>query len=77
MKKSASESEYLLLTGLGISDMKITQKAIVFPYFRTYYRLGASTIGYNIMLNLTSTDHHRFSLLADLKIGPSVDKLEI
>jgi flotillin len=68
----ASANEYLIITGLGISEIKVCKKAIVLPGQRLG-RLSLSPLNYSLSLHAMTIEKLEFTLPAVFTIGPKDD----
>ncbi|KAL1346955.1 hypothetical protein HN51_020488 [Arachis hypogaea] len=73
--KVANASEYLVITGAGIKDVKLAKKAWVFPW-QSCTTLYLSPVNYTFELQAMSAEKLPFELLSVLTIGPRVDDHE-
>ncbi|KAF7115365.1 hypothetical protein CNMCM5793_002181 [Aspergillus hiratsukae] len=62
-------SEYLVLTGAGIDDIRICKKAIVMPWQRCA-RISVAPFDFSLNLQAMTTEKLQFSLPAVFTIGP-------
>lgn len=65
----AKANEYLVLTGAGITDLRITKKAIVYPWQRCT-RISVSPFDLALDLQAMTIEKLQFSLPAIFTIGP-------
>ncbi|KAL9167115.1 hypothetical protein ABFS82_05G075600 [Erythranthe guttata] len=72
MYQVASASEYLVVTGAGISDIKISKKAWIFPG-QTYTKFDVSPVNYTFEVQAMSAEKLPFILPAVFTIGPRID----
>ncbi|XP_047324778.1 flotillin-like protein 4 [Impatiens glandulifera] len=72
MYKVASASEYLVITGVGISDIKIAKKAWVMPG-QSYAVFDVSPVNYTFEVQAMSAEKLPFVLPAVFTIGPRID----
>ncbi|XP_047956851.1 flotillin-like protein 3 [Salvia hispanica] len=75
MYKVAKASEYLVITGGWIKDMKLTRKSWVFPGQRCT-RIDLSPVNYTFQVQAMSAEKLPFILPAVFTIGPRVDDAE-
>ncbi|XP_014515529.1 flotillin-like protein 3 [Vigna radiata var. radiata] len=68
----AKASEYLVITGIGIKDIKLAKKAWVFPG-QSCTRFELSPVNYTFMVQAMSAEKLPFILPAVFTIGPRVD----
>ncbi|KAL1301119.1 hypothetical protein HN51_045757 [Arachis hypogaea] len=73
--KVANASEYLVITGAGIKDVKLAKKAWVFPW-QSCTTLDLSPVNYTFELQAMSAEKLPFELLSVFTIGPRVDDHE-
>ncbi|KAJ4950921.1 hypothetical protein NE237_027753 [Protea cynaroides] len=72
MYRVASASEYLVITGIGIQDIKLAKKAWVLPG-QSYTKFDVSPVNYTFEVQAMSTEKLPFILPAVFTIGPRVD----
>ncbi|GAA0149246.1 hypothetical protein LIER_08473 [Lithospermum erythrorhizon] len=72
MYKVASASKYLVITGVGISDIKIAKKAWVLPG-QSYTLFDVSPVNYTFEVQAMSAEKLPFLLPAVFTIGPRID----
>lgn len=72
MYKVASASEYLVITGVGITDIKIAKKAWIFPG-QSYTIFDISPVNYTFEVQAMSAEKLPFVLPAVFTIGPRID----
>ncbi|KAJ4952634.1 hypothetical protein NE237_029466 [Protea cynaroides] len=74
MYRVASASEYLVITGIGIPDIKLAKKAWVLPG-QSYTKFDLSPVNYTLEVQAMSAEKLPFILLATptQHIGPRVD----
>ncbi|KAI3792100.1 hypothetical protein L2E82_05970 [Cichorium intybus] len=72
MYRVASASEYLVITGCGIDDIKITKKAWVLPG-QSYTKFDISPVNYTFDVQAMSAEKLSFILPAVFTIGPCID----
>ncbi|WVZ17847.1 hypothetical protein V8G54_010829 [Vigna mungo] len=72
MYRVAKASEYLVITGIGIKDIKLAKKAWVFPG-QSCTRFELSPVNYTFMVQAMSAEKLPFILPAVFTIGPRVD----
>ncbi|XP_047324779.1 flotillin-like protein 4 [Impatiens glandulifera] len=72
MYKVASASEYLVITGVGIPDIKIAKKAWVLPG-QSYAVFDVSPVNYTFEVQAMSAEKLPFVLPAVFTIGPRID----
>ncbi|KAH7846899.1 hypothetical protein Vadar_019421 [Vaccinium darrowii] len=75
MYKVASASEYLVITGCGIPDIKIAKKAWVFPG-QSCTKFDVSPVNYTFEVQAMSAEKLPFVLPAVFTIGPRLDDEE-
>ncbi|PRQ26680.1 putative Band 7 domain, Flotillin family [Rosa chinensis] len=75
MYKVASASEYLVITGAGIPDLKIAKKAWVLPG-QSYAVIDLSPVNYTFEVQAMSAEKLPFVLPAVFTIGPRADDRE-
>ncbi|XP_057729881.1 flotillin-like protein 3 [Arachis stenosperma] len=73
--KVANASEYLVITGAGIKDVKLGKKAWVLPW-QSCTTLDLSPVNYTFELQAMSAEKLPFELLSVFTIGPRVDDQE-
>lgn len=72
MYRVASASEYLVITGLGIKDIRITKKAWVLPG-QSWTKFDVSPVNYTFEVQAMSAEKLPFLLPAVFTVGPRVD----
>ncbi|XP_022765999.1 flotillin-like protein 4 [Durio zibethinus] len=72
MYKVANASEYLVITGIGIEDIKLAKKAWVLPG-QSYTVFDVSPVNYTFEVQAMSAEKLPFVLPAVFTIGPRVD----
>ncbi|KAL4284653.1 hypothetical protein GQ457_16G021940 [Hibiscus cannabinus] len=72
MYKVANASEYLVITGIGIPDIKLAKKAWVLPG-QSYTVFDLSPVNYTFEVQAMSAEKLPFVLPAVFTIGPRVD----
>ncbi|KAM7492917.1 hypothetical protein LguiB_027526 [Lonicera macranthoides] len=72
MYRVASASEYLVVTGLGITDIKIAKKAWIFPG-QSYTIFDITPVNYTFEVQAMSAEKLPFVLPAVFTIGPRID----
>ncbi|KAL0291032.1 UNVERIFIED_CONTAM: Flotillin-like protein 4 [Sesamum angustifolium] len=72
MYRVASASEYLVITGAGIPDIKIAKKAWILPG-QSYTMFDVSPVNYTFEVQAMSAEKLPFLLPAVFTIGPRVD----
>ncbi|XP_065848850.1 flotillin-like protein 4 [Euphorbia lathyris] len=72
MYRVASPSEYLVITGIGISDIKLSKKAWLFPG-QSCTVFDVSPVNYTFEVQAMSAEKLPFVLPAVFTIGPRVD----
>ncbi|KAM3393806.1 flotillin-like protein 6 [Capsicum galapagoense] len=65
-------SEFLVITGQGIDELRIAKKALVLP-FQKCTRIDVSPVNYTFEVNAMSTEKLSFLLPAVFTIGPQAD----
>ncbi|KAH7845775.1 hypothetical protein Vadar_005870 [Vaccinium darrowii] len=75
MYKVASASEYLVITGRGIPDIKIAKKAWIFPG-QSCTKFDVSPVNYTFEVQAMSAEKLPFVLPAVFTIGPRLDDKE-
>ncbi|KAK3000818.1 hypothetical protein RJ639_021589 [Escallonia herrerae] len=75
MYRVASASEYLVITGVGISDIKIAKKAWILPG-QSYAVFDISPVNYTFEVQAMSAEKLPFVLPAVFTIGPRIDDEE-
>ncbi|CAI8599589.1 unnamed protein product [Vicia faba] len=75
MYKVAKASEYLVITGVGIKDIKLAKKAWIFPG-QTYTVFDLSPVNYTFEVQAMSAEKLPFVLPAVFTIGPRVNDRE-
>ena len=73
--KTAGASEYLAITGWGITDIRLAKKSWVFPGQRCT-RLDLSPVNYTFEVQGMSAEKLPFVLPAVFTIGPRVDDMD-
>ncbi|RYQ94395.1 hypothetical protein Ahy_B08g089291 isoform J [Arachis hypogaea] len=73
--KVANASEYLVITGAGIKDVKLAKKAWVLPW-QSCTTLDLSPVNYTFELQAMSAEKLPFKLPSVFTIGPRVDDHE-
>ncbi|XP_027154251.1 flotillin-like protein 3 [Coffea eugenioides] len=71
----AKASEFLVVTGMFINDIKITKKAIIWP-FQKCRIIDVTPVNYTFEVNAMSAEKLAFLLPAVFTIGPRVDDHE-
>ncbi|KAL3643137.1 Flotillin-like protein 4 [Castilleja foliolosa] len=72
MYKVAKASEYIVVTGVGIDDIKIAKKAWIFPG-QSYTKFDISPVNYTFEVQAMSAEKLPFVLPAVFTIGPRAD----
>ncbi|KAK4415407.1 Flotillin-like protein 4 [Sesamum alatum] len=72
MYRVASASEYLVITGVGIPDIKIAKKAWILPG-QSYTVFDVSPVNYTFEVQAMSAEKLPFVLPAVFTIGPRID----
>ncbi|XVF07178.1 hypothetical protein REPUB_Repub06bG0116200 [Reevesia pubescens] len=72
MYKVANASEYLVITGIGIPDIKLSKKAWILPG-QSYTVFDVSPVNYTFEVQAMSAEKLPFVLPAVFTIGPRVD----
>lgn len=72
MYRVASASEYLVITGVGITDIKIAKKAWILPG-QSYAIFDVSPVNYTFEVQAMSAEKLPFVLPAVFTIGPRLD----
>ncbi|KAI3467985.1 hypothetical protein Pfo_024648 [Paulownia fortunei] len=72
MYRVASASEYLVITGVGIPDIKISKKAWILPG-QSYTIFDVSPVNYTFEVQAMSAEKLPFVLPAVFTIGPRID----
>lgn len=75
MYRVAKASEFLVVTGIFINDIKITKKAIIWP-FQKCRIIDVTPVNYTFEVNAMSAEKLAFLLPAVFTIGPRVDDHE-
>ncbi|KAI3522702.1 hypothetical protein L2E82_05965 [Cichorium intybus] len=75
MYRVASASEYLVITGCGIDDIKIAKKAWIFPG-QSYSKFDITPVNYTFDVQAMSAEKLPFILPAVFTIGPRSDDEE-
>ncbi|KAK2979455.1 hypothetical protein RJ640_015084 [Escallonia rubra] len=75
MYRVASASEYLVITGVGISDIKIAKKSWILPG-QSYAVFDISPVNYTFEVQAMSAEKLPFVLPAVFTIGPRIDDEE-
>ncbi|KAL4592341.1 hypothetical protein LXL04_005332 [Taraxacum kok-saghyz] len=70
--KVASASEYLVITGFGINDIKIAKKAFILPG-QSCFKIDISPVNYSFDVQAMSAEKLPFVLPAVFTIGPRAD----
>ncbi|GFQ00436.1 flotillin-like protein 1 [Phtheirospermum japonicum] len=73
MYRVASASEYLVITGVGIPDIKLAKKAWILPG-QSYTKFDLSPVNYTFEVQAMSAEKLPFVLPAVFTIGPRVDE---
>ncbi|RZC47489.1 hypothetical protein C5167_040444 [Papaver somniferum] len=68
----AKASEYLVITGYGIPDIKLAKNAWILPG-QTYSRFDISPVNYTFEVQAMSSEKLPFLLPAVFTIGPKID----
>ncbi|KAL3844007.1 hypothetical protein ACJIZ3_001410 [Penstemon smallii] len=71
----ANASEYLVITGSGITDIKIAKKAWILPG-QSYTKFDVSPVNYTFEVQAMSAEKLPFVLPAVFTIGPQIDNDE-
>ncbi|XP_026410876.1 flotillin-like protein 4 [Papaver somniferum] len=71
----ARASEYLVITGYGITDIKLAKKAWILPG-QTFSRFDVSPVNYTFEVQAMSSEKLPFLLPAVFTIGPQIDERE-
>ncbi|KAH0763449.1 hypothetical protein KY290_019522 [Solanum tuberosum] len=71
----ARASEFLVITGIGINELKITKKALVWPLQKCRI-IDVTPVNYTFEVNAMSAEKLPFLLPAVFTIGPCVDDRE-
>ncbi|KAK6804296.1 hypothetical protein RDI58_002080 [Solanum bulbocastanum] len=71
----ARASEFLVITGIGINELKITKKALVWPLQKCRI-IDVTPVNYTFEVNAMSAEKLPFLLPAVFTIGPCVDDHE-
>ncbi|KAM1331148.1 hypothetical protein ACFX13_044453 [Malus domestica] len=74
MYKVASPSEYLVITGIGIKDIKLAKKAWIFPG-QSFIIFDMSPVNYTFEVQAMSSEKLPFMLPAVFTIGPRIDDI--
>ncbi|KAK9280158.1 hypothetical protein L1049_013845 [Liquidambar formosana] len=72
MYRVASASEYLVITGIGIDDIKLAKKGWILPG-QSYTTIDLSPVNYTFEVQAMSAEKLPFVLPAVFTIGPRVD----
>ncbi|KAL3643134.1 Flotillin-like protein 4 [Castilleja foliolosa] len=72
MYKVAKASEYIVVTGLGVDDIKIAKKAWILPG-QSYTKFDISPVNYTFEVQAMSAEKLPFVLPAVFTIGPRID----
>ncbi|KAL5698448.1 Flotillin-like protein 4 [Ranunculus cassubicifolius] len=75
MYKVASASEYLVISGIGIEDIRITKKGWIWPG-QSCSVFDVSPVNYTFAVQAMSAEKLPFSLPAVFTIGPRIDDME-
>lgn len=75
MYRVASASEYLVITGVGITDIKLAKKAWVLPG-QSYAIFDVSPVNYSFEVQAMSAEKLPFILPAVFTIGPRLEDQE-
>ncbi|KAL3348737.1 hypothetical protein AABB24_022085 [Solanum stoloniferum] len=75
MYRIARASEFLVITGIGINELKITKKALVWPLQKCRI-IDVTPVNYTFEVNAMSAEKLPFLLPAVFTIGPCVDDHE-
>ncbi|XP_004229734.1 flotillin-like protein 6 [Solanum lycopersicum] len=75
MYRVARASEFLVITGIGINELKITKKALVWPLQKCRI-IDVTPVNYTFEVNAMSAEKLPFLLPAVFTIGPCVDDRE-
>ncbi|CDP16336.1 unnamed protein product [Coffea canephora] len=67
--------EFLTITGASIDDIKVTKKALVWP-FQKCKRIDAIPVNYTFQVNAMNAEKLPFLLPTVIIIGPRVDDQE-
>ncbi|KAL5706240.1 Flotillin-like protein 4 [Ranunculus cassubicifolius] len=70
--KVAKATEYLVITGCGIDDVKLAKKGFIFP-FQQCNRFDVTPVNYTLEVHAMSAEKLSFLLPAVFTIGPQVD----
>ncbi|KAL5698443.1 Flotillin-like protein 4 [Ranunculus cassubicifolius] len=73
--KVASASEYLVITGVGIKNIKIVKKAWIYPG-QSCTKFDVSPVNYTFAIQAMSVEKLPFGLPAVFTIGPRVDDMD-
>lgn len=65
-------SEYLVITGAGVEDVRIVKKAFVYPWQRVA-RISVSPFDFSLNLQAMTIEKLQFALPAVFTIGPSLE----
>nr|BAK01301.1 predicted protein [Hordeum vulgare subsp. vulgare] len=69
MYKTASANEYLVITGVGIKDVKVARKAMVYPGQKST-KFTITPMNYTLSLHAMTVEKLEFTLPAVFTIGP-------
>uniref|UniRef100_M1BVF7 Flotillin-like n=1 Tax=Solanum tuberosum TaxID=4113 RepID=M1BVF7_SOLTU len=75
MYRIARASEFLVIAGIGINELKITKKALVWPLQKCRV-IDVTPVNYTFEVNAMSAEKLPFLLPAVFTIGPCVDDHE-
>ncbi|CAI0415242.1 unnamed protein product [Linum tenue] len=75
MYKVAKASEYLAITGIGITDIKLAKKSLILPG-QSCTRFDMSPVNYTFEVQAMSAEKLPFVLPAVFTIGPRIDDTE-
>ncbi|KAH0781437.1 hypothetical protein KY290_001035 [Solanum tuberosum] len=75
MYRVARASEFLVIAGIGINELKITKKALVWPLQKCRV-IDVTPVNYTFEVNAMSAEKLPFLLPAVFTIGPCVDDRE-
>ncbi|KAL5707926.1 Flotillin-like protein 4 [Ranunculus cassubicifolius] len=73
--KVAKATEYLVITGIGIKDLKLAKKAFIYP-FQQCNVFDTSPVNYTFEVQAMSAEKLPFILPAVFTIGPQIDSDE-
>lgn len=65
----SNANEYLVVTGAGVSDVRIVKKALVYPWQRVA-RISVSPFDFSLNLQAMTIEKLQFALPAVFTIGP-------